>query len=402
MLADCHFNIIDSWFFREAKGLDAIGSGVSNSLFPPPVNTLAGALRTSIGDHLKVDWRAYAQNKSLPEHHTLLGSGSNLGSLALCGPFLHEKGHDTSPATLLYPAPAALLCAVQVDNGHSTTSLHRLSIGAQVRCDMGYVALPQLKPTAPPGSKPLENTWITSLGLQQWLSGDTPASTELRALNDLICSDNRLGIGRNNATSTTTDGLLYQTQHVRLKNPNLSVYLQVDGIPKDYYNGSTNHAVRLGGEGREASIKLTQSATEWRAPAATQCKAIGLTLMLVTAVKQPDNTGLQPLPGFKPVSNDAGQLTHWHGEIAGVALDLISSAMPRMTRIGGWDQQNHHAKPLKSVLAPGTVFYCKLATQETALEDAINALNGHRIGQEQAFGYGQLVAGYWPQQDSAS
>ena len=69
MLVDCHFNIIDSWFFRESRGLDAIGAGASSSLFPPPVSTLAGALRTSIGDQLGVNWQAFAQQKSLPEHH---------------------------------------------------------------------------------------------------------------------------------------------------------------------------------------------------------------------------------------------------------------------------------------------------------------------------------------------
>jgi CRISPR-associated protein Cmr3 len=402
MLVDCHFNIIDSWFFRESRGLDAIGAGASSSLFPPPVSTLAGALRTSIGDQLGVNWQAFAQQKSLPEHHHLLGTGSNLGALTLCGPFLQECEPGTSKVSMLYPAPAGLFSATTIEKGQSQTTLHRISIGASVQCDMGYLALPQLKPTSPAGSKPLQNTWITADGLQQWLSGKIPEASALRSLDDLICQDSRLGIGRNNATSTVTDGLLYQTQHVRFKTPNLAVYLQVSGMPKDVHDATEDHVVRLGGEGRQASMRVKQNVPSWQPPKAQVCPANGLVLMLTTAAQHAKDIMDQPLPGFEAVLNEAGQVTHWLGEIQGVALKLISSVMPRMVRVGGWDQQQHQAKPLTSLLAPGTIYYCTLENQGDSLADAIEAINGCQVGQGQASGYGQLVAGYWPKQDSAS
>ena len=44
------FAAFDSWFFRESRPFDSIGGAQLASHFPPPSRTLAGAVRTSIGD----------------------------------------------------------------------------------------------------------------------------------------------------------------------------------------------------------------------------------------------------------------------------------------------------------------------------------------------------------------
>ena len=46
----CHFTPLDTWFFRESRPHGSIGSSELGSVFPPPVRTLLGALRTLIGD----------------------------------------------------------------------------------------------------------------------------------------------------------------------------------------------------------------------------------------------------------------------------------------------------------------------------------------------------------------
>ena len=44
----------DTWFFREFRPHDAVGASELSSLFPPPIRTLAGALRTLIGFVIKI------------------------------------------------------------------------------------------------------------------------------------------------------------------------------------------------------------------------------------------------------------------------------------------------------------------------------------------------------------
>ena len=50
------FSASDSWFFKEARPMETVGASRLDSLFPPPAKTVIGAIRTSIGDALGVDW----------------------------------------------------------------------------------------------------------------------------------------------------------------------------------------------------------------------------------------------------------------------------------------------------------------------------------------------------------
>ncbi|MEH6577389.1 MAG: type III-B CRISPR module-associated Cmr3 family protein [Amphritea sp.] len=394
---DCRFDIADSWFFREARAHDAIGVGQLDSVFPPPVSTLAGALRTTLGDQLGVDWQAFRHGEASPEHHELLGNGNDLGALSIQGPFLSESAAG-QPPQLLYPAPAALMKSTRVQGDDSEIELHRLRIGTPVRSDLGRVALPELSPQTPAGSKPLEQCWITEQGLKDWLSGKTPDTSELRMMQDLIKAESRLGIGRNNQRATVKEGQLYQTRHIRIRQPGLGISLQLTGVPTALTGqlDSTQLGVRLGGEGREASLSLSTTDQSWQPPSAKACDAAGLLLTLITPAHLTDDMTQTPLPGFIPIRDSQGHICHWEGELRGIGLRLISAVMPRMLRMGGWDQQKHAPKPLRSLVTPGTVFYCQLLDTVQPINAAVKALNGIQIGEQQAFGFGLLAAGYWP------
>lgn len=100
----CHFEALDTWFFRESRPQGSIGASELGSVFPPPVNTLLGAVRTAIGDAFHqqhgTDWRQFAELNAL---QAIIGFADNLGPLRCEGPFLSLKGER------LYPAPANLM-----------------------------------------------------------------------------------------------------------------------------------------------------------------------------------------------------------------------------------------------------------------------------------------------------
>lgn len=53
------FTALDTLFFRESRPYETIGGSELGSVFPPPPRTVAGAIRTAIGESLDADWKAF-------------------------------------------------------------------------------------------------------------------------------------------------------------------------------------------------------------------------------------------------------------------------------------------------------------------------------------------------------
>ena len=87
----CSLAPLDTWFFRESRPHGSVGASELGSVFPPPVRTLAGALRTCIGDawfaNTGSNWQEFARDA----HHPLraiIGFGNDLGALRITGALL--------------------------------------------------------------------------------------------------------------------------------------------------------------------------------------------------------------------------------------------------------------------------------------------------------------------------
>ena len=154
------FEANDTLFFKEARPMETVGAKPVEGRFPPPARTMAGALRTIVGEALGVDWAAYRTYPSQHDEHVaavaaVIGdaNASDLGQLSMRGPFPLQNGKR------LYPAPLSLL--KKSDGGYVV-----LRPGTMPRrCDLGNVYLPELAEAAP-GAKPLENAWLNHGDLQ--------------------------------------------------------------------------------------------------------------------------------------------------------------------------------------------------------------------------------------------
>ncbi|AFL76315.1 type III-B CRISPR module-associated Cmr3 family protein [Thiocystis violascens] len=157
------FDPLDTWFFREARGFDTSGSNALSSLFPPPARTVAGALRTLIGEQQGVDWARFADAGEYADLKQIIGSGDDLGALRLTGPY--PQWNDER----LYPVPLHLLAK---DDDYRFLAPGEED--AAVVCDLGRVRLPRIveQPDKPlPGAKPQEDGWLTGENLQRVLRG---------------------------------------------------------------------------------------------------------------------------------------------------------------------------------------------------------------------------------------
>lgn len=370
------FNATDTLFFRESRPMESMGE--LQSVFPPPIRTLAGAVRTLIGESIGVNWFDYEND----EHHPLrqvIGFSDQLGNLKLQGAWLSWNSER------LYPAPLHLL--------KKDDTLYRLELDKTgTWCDLGKkVRLPKLPNDNARGSKPLENTWLTYAGLEAVLNGKLPTKEDLKTVKDLFQRESRLGIARDNARRTVEEGMLYQTQHIR-PHAELAVQLDVEGLPKEM---PPKAIIRLGGEGRTASVKA-QSRVNELPSIMNNAKTKRLLLYLLTPLPiQTTGKAWQPLPGFTREERD--NQTVWVGNINGIGLELHGAVTGKALREGGWDMAKHQPRPVSSLIPAGSVFFCTVKNGDTAA--AIRALHNQHIQdigeQLTAYGYGHLAVGIW-------
>lgn len=381
----CRFTPFDTWFFRESRPQGSIGSSELASVFPPPVRTLLGAVRTAIGDawHARhgTDWRQFAE---LAELKALIGYGDDLGKLRCRGPWLTRNGER------LYPAPATLMVKDSVHFG--------LGLGEPVRCDLGHLRLPAFPAKVAgldnlAGAKPVGQCWLTAAGWQAILAGKAPEPTQIVPASALFHEEPRLGIGRDNARSAVSKGLLYQTRHLRLSE-GVGVELELDGLPDDLSEQLSlpgEQVIRLGGEGRQASLALQTAGAPHELPTA-KLPASG-PQVLYTLTPMTCAAGLPAgIPaGFQPVSRDG--IDVWEGEIANIGLRILSVACGRPLREGGWDMASHQSRPVQSLLPAGSALFVEALDGNPA---SLLALHNQTCGPDAVLGRGQLIAGRLP------
>lgn len=377
------FRPTDTWFFRESRPMEA--NNELQSVFPPPVRTLAGAVRSVIGEQMGVKWHLFKEKSTDPTCQALrqlIGIGDDLGKLRLQGAWL------VYATERLYPTPLHLLKKenkiIQLKLDKDTT-----------HCDLGkYVRLTRLA-DSDRGAKSLENTWLTTKTLQAVLEGKTLTDyktlLDTKALlqeEDLFKRESRLGIAHNYQTHAVQDRALYQTQHIRPER-DTAVALDVEGLPNDF---PAQTMLRLGAEGRTASVECKPKTTQnLKQPV---IKGRKFALYLLTPLHRENAPANQPLPGFIPQTT--GNSTYWEGKINDVSLKLLGAVSGKMQREGGWDMAKHEPRTVMNLIPAGSVFFCELA--EGVKLDELKKLHLKQHGYMQQYGYGQMAVGVWNDQ----
>jgi CRISPR-associated protein Cmr3 len=369
------FNATDTLFFRESRPMEA--QGELQSVFPPPVRTLAGAARSLIGEQMGVNWdlfKAETTDETCKKLRAIIGFGEDdLGRLKFKGAWLMQGTER------LYPAPLHIM---QKDD----VPVAQLRLDTNpVRCDLGTkVRLPVLDNQFR-GTKSLENTWLTQAGMQTVLQGKLPTAEQLKKADKLFTQESRLGIARDYKTRAVRDGLLYQTKHIRPQR-DVSIALEVKGLPDDF---PTNVMLRLGAEGRSASVKLLDNATN----GLTLSEQVGskFALYLLTPLHRGETPEDQPLPSF---TKEQPEQDYWQGNINGVDVKLYGAVTGKMQREGGWDLANHRPKDVMNLIPAGSVFFCELVDQRNPPQ-TLKQLHLAQHGAMTDYGYGQFAVGIW-------
>ena len=400
---------VDSWFIRESRPHDAAGAARLNSLFPPPVRTLVGAVKTLIGNSLGVNWNALKQGDTgitIDGKDLSFWLGGKGQPAQLATGRLHLVREENGKKELLFPIPLSVLGVKDKSKATINTIkdtikdtqrlLVRLVPGEPVHCDLGTVRLPTMA-TAVAGASTLEKTWVSQTDLALILSGsDDLDGIKLIKEKDLVEFEPRLGIGRDNQKGLVKEGMLYQTKHIRLKH-GVSLSLEMT-LPEQLagHLGKTlaiSAVHRFGGEGRMAHLSLVAGGHPL--PKAPEAKkdTQGLMLMLLNDAAVAGSDGA-PLAGFKKVQQAGVDL--WLGAINGVELVLECCVIGKPVRRGGWDLQKSAPTAVRPLTPAGSCFFVRLADKAQSLDQAIKQLHGITLStdspdQQQ----GQILCGLW-------
>lgn len=363
---------IDTWFFRESRPHDAAGASELSSLFPPPIRTLAGALRSFIGEKLKIDWQSLRCKNSDFDFKTVLGDANNLGQMELNGAWLCYQGMR------LYPAPLYLM----------RNDIMRLMPGAPVRCDLGEkVRLPVI-PKECEDYKALGSAWLTAKGMDKCLTNSIPDEQDIIGPDKLFSYEARLGIGIDNKTRNVIDKQLYQTRHIRLS-PDVHIELDIKNLPGQVVAclPANNAIIRFGGEGRMASIQAQTQAEAMPSASAEAIETIALHF-----ITPADFSGSMFPKDFKQI--ELSDKTVWQGVINGIELAIEAAVIGKVHREGGWDMENRQPRAVKSYIPGGSVWFCRLKKHYDK-QTLYNQLHNRCIGDDSAYGRGHILLGHW-------
>lgn len=387
------FSALDTWFFRDPSPFHQgeMGARVPESLFPPPISTLQGAIRTALAQ-LR-GWRGWRGADEEANWPVELGDADRLGVLKLYGPFLQVEGQ------LLFAAPAILFGKRERigDSGDWHWTLTRLVPGDSVRCDLNPdgVCLPVL-PEAVQGGEVIE-AYLTREGMEAVLFGAQPLESvlltdQMRLPEELWANEFRVGIGLDRGTRKASDGLLYTVRHVRPM-PKVDVVVFVDGIPEDWMVPE-RMTVPLGGEGRAAAVEVRpfpegMTAVLPRMPELVVDRDhVYFTVTLLTPgwyeEENPDGSGTRRAVFQGPPEICA--------RVPGAMC--VTACVGKLVPAGGWDMRRPGPRPVVPLVPAGSTWFFRAPRSSAA---AVAELHGRPSGPElrQAYGYGQMVIGTW-------
>jgi CRISPR-associated protein Cmr3 len=226
--------------FRTGRPFNAGENNFAETIFPPTPETLQGALRAMIAIHWGKSRPQPMSNLNAifnePDVTQLIGrrvSDRNgykniYGRFRITGLSLGRRKKDTRQIERLFPAPAHLIRATLAQEETEKT------ITKLVQLEPVHEAVQEGRSNHPAGKKlllpvlggqktggksePLEG-WLTESGLYSALKGGIPdeGKKEIVPNHEIYIRESRLGIGMNNATQTSEEGLLYQVQMIRMQ-----------------------------------------------------------------------------------------------------------------------------------------------------------------------------------------
>lgn len=351
----------ESLLFRTGRPFVAGENNFAETMFPPTPETLQGAVRATIAAYWQPGM-TIAEAFDDPESGLvpLIGKYQEYNRFRVTGISLGRRT-DGANNTIerLFPAPAHIL---QNENDETTQvrlvlkSREKEGVLTNLPKEMSLL-YPEHISTDSDKLEPIKG-WLTESQLKKALnlgSQTTPGQALVKVTKDdkIFKRESRLGIGMNNQTKATQEGLLYQVEMIRM-NPGYGFVVDIALASEQGGNAflddkETRKSLRLpdygfmsiGGERRAARFEVLTP----QEPSQLEQNVKGNMLYLATPAAL--NYGWQP--------------QNWGSK--GITESPVAVAIERYLPIGGWLLQPQNTggndKPLRRCVPAGTVYYFK-------------------------------------------
>ncbi|MBC7233571.1 MAG: type III-B CRISPR module-associated protein Cmr3 [Chloroflexi bacterium] len=348
---------IDVWLFRDGKPFDALSDHRARSLFPPYPTVMQGVIRSH---HLVVKGVDLRNPAAIAE---AVGTTEYFGNFRLRGPFIAKKESDK--IVRYFPVPADVVLDKQAEV--------YCPLRPRPREEAPYVLtnapteLPMLL-WQPEGFEPRKRQlgqWLVEEELFKCLHGQLARAVPGETL---FARESRFGIGRDDATRTTREGVLYEVEFIR-PCPGVGLWVQVDG-----YNGWPDAGLmRIGGEGRGAHFTRIEPTLGWPQVPAPLPARFKVYFASPTYFEE----------GWKPKD--------WGCFFDGT-VTLQAIALNRYESIGGFDWADIEQKPARRYVPAGSVYYF---THDGSARLKPGLINNAITNCWPEIGFGQVIITEW-------
>lgn len=217
----------------------------------------------------------------------------------------------------------------------------------------------------------VENGIIHKSDLEMFLQGYTD-ELKVRKLEDMILSENKVGIRINSSTNSVENECLYRMNMLRINNVKICVEFEGINIPSKGF-------IKLGGQGKGCSYKEINNKGEIFNYDFCDLKENKFKIYLST-----------------PAIFKNGWIPSWinknslEGEYKGIKIKLLGGCIGKHQYIGGYDIKNKCPKKMMRAVPAGSVYYFQF--QNSSAKEIMNAFNYKPISDwefgKQGFGIG--------------
>jgi len=348
---------MDTLFFRDGKPFSWGDETWADGMFPPSPSVIYGALRSRyFSEH--IDQLRYADEPDDPTKNL------KISAVAL------QTGNR-----LLFPMP--LDCVKQKGvNEDSVTPLKDMAASGVSNCRLGKVLISEKNASV----ETVENAFLMSSSLKKYLRGQ-PGKLSYADLSKRVVTEPKIGIGRENQTHTTKEGMLYRIEMKRLESvmgfgketESLALFAAFEGLSID-----DTGFLKLGGEGK--SVHYAPSAV--RDIEAPQLKGNRFKLYLASPALFEK--------GWLPSFIDEDTLT---GQCGNLEIRLETAMIGKPYPIGGFRMKPPVSpKPMRMAVPAGSVYYFEIMKGE--IQDAVDLFHNHNISDDESHqGFGLTFVG---------
>ncbi|MEZ4963769.1 MAG: type III-B CRISPR module-associated protein Cmr3 [Saprospiraceae bacterium] len=307
---------LDPLFFRDGRPFTMGEETYAEGVFPPMPSTVRGALR-SMWMSQKLD--AYDTEKDKQAKASariaIRYFGLSIGDKPVfhvpLDLFFSGRGKETlaQPMELIKPSFVSS-CPVEV------SYLFKADTDGKVESVAGHL--------------------LDEEGMKKYINGNTPSNIATERLSDFVKKEHKIGIGRNNETHLTEEGLLYRLISNRFEDMNddsMTIIIDVEGFDTQIDTAPLYSVILLGGERKSVVAR----SCEFDLPDVPKIQGRYFKIVLLT-----------------PALFGTWYPKHLCDEFSGLKLIAASAGKPVL--IGGWDILNQCPKPMRRAVPTGSVF----------------------------------------------